>query len=99
MFIFFRQASDLISQGLRLHISTAYITNIKDVRRMAYPQTEIKGTTRTASGEKIPGTEPVVAKPKAVPTVVSKQPVDIRPPGTPERSRQKRTGVGRELRK
>lgn len=97
MFIFFRKASDLISQGLRLHISTAYITNIKDVRRMAYPQTEIKGTTRTASGEKIPGTEPV-AKPKAAPTIITKKPVDIRPPGAPERARQKRPDVGRQKR-
>ena len=97
MFVFFRKASDLINQGLRLHISTAYITNIKDVRRMAYPQTEIKGTTRSASGEKLPGLEPV-ARPKAAPSIVTKKPVDIRPPGTPDRSRQKRTGVGREKR-
>lgn len=97
MFVFFRKASDLINQGLRLHISTAYITNIKDVRRMAYPQTEIKGTTRSASGEKLPGSEPV-ARPKAAPSVVTKKPVDIRPPGTPERARQKQPNVGRAKR-
>lgn len=97
MFVFFRKASDLINQGLRLHISTAYITNIKDVRRMAYPQTEIKGTTRSASGEKLPGLEPV-ARPKAAPSVVTKKPVDIRPPGTPERARQKQPDVGRAKR-
>ena len=34
-----------------------------------------------------------------VPNIVTKQPVDIRPPGTPERARQKRTNVGREKRK
>lgn len=36
--------------------------------------------------------------PAPVPNIVTKEPVDIRPPGTPERSRQKRTGVGREKR-
>lgn len=98
-FVFFRTAKDLIDQGLRLHISTAYITNIKDVRRAAFPQTEIKGTTRTASGEKLPGQEPVSKpRPVRVPNVVSDKPVDIRPPGTPSRTRQKRTDPGREKR-
>ena len=32
------------------------------------------------------------------PNVVTNRPVDIRPPGTPERARQKRTGAGREKR-
>jgi hypothetical protein len=99
MFVFFRKASDLVKQGLRLHISTAYITNIKDVRRMAFPQTEIKGTTRSASGEKLPGEEPVAKpRPVRVPNVVSDKPVDIRPPGTPVRTRQKRSDIDREKR-
>lgn len=99
MFVFFKNANDLVKQGLRLHISTAYISNIKDVRRMAYPQTEIKGTTRSASGEKLPGEEPVAKpRPVRVPNVVSDKPVDIRPPGTPIRTRQKRSDIGREKR-
>jgi len=99
MFVFFRKADDLIKQGLRLHISTAYITNIKDVRRMAYPQTEIKGTTRSPSGEKLPGQEPAARpRPVKVPNVVSNKPVDIRPPGAVNRPRAKRADTARERR-
>ena len=39
--------------------------------------------------------EPLAAR---TPNVITKKPVDIRPPGTPDRSRSKRTDVGREKR-
>ena len=35
---------------------------------------------------------------EVLPVIITKEPVDIRPPGTPERARQKRTGAGREKR-
>lgn len=43
--IYFTDANELITSGLRLHASTVYITSVKDIR-LPYPQMEIIDTTQ-----------------------------------------------------
>ena len=49
MTVFFKDADELASSGLRLHAGTTYITSVADVR-LPYPQIEIVDTTAGTGG-------------------------------------------------
>ena len=88
MTVFFKDANDLASAGLRLHAGTVYITSVADVR-LPYPQMEIVDTTSgvapTNFGDEggdgdFDDDESSQVEP-AAPNVVTGKRVNIRPTG------------------
>lgn len=94
--VFFKDADELASSGLRLHAGTTYITSVADVR-LPYPQMQIVPTSMSAKQS-----EPAVAAPKQT-AAKGKTPADkIIGPAASIKTTEPKTDaatLGREMRR
>lgn len=99
-----RSGDNFVIRGMSAQWPSDAVTGVILTTEKAYWTTGAQGNMTFKilfHGEKAGKESPESSEPAApveVPNIISKKPVDIRPPGTPERARQKRTGAGREKR-
>lgn len=99
-----RSGDNFIIRGMRAEWPSDAVSGVILTTEKAYWTTGAQGNMTFKilfHGEKPAKDSPEDSEPSApaeVPNIITKKPVDIRPPGTPERARQKRSGAGREKR-